>query len=142
MSSPFRTQAESTLKALTAVTPGFSGVALRIGWCQPGANMPDTMSATGTPTVADDAADAGTGYSDVALGFDDEAKVLPWFENMWFSNRDMLQCVERCVDYEADEFKAIFGMSANSNMRWGTPAHCLPSFNGRSYTLLHVATAR
>eukprot|EP01047_Picozoa_sp_COSAG01_P050185 COSAG01_NODE_5045_length_4528_cov_2.181079_5_plen_228_part_00 len=113
-------QGESTLKTLTTTTPGFSGIALRIGWCQPGANMPDTMSATGTPTIADDAADANTGYSDVALGFDDEAKILPWFENMWFSNRDMLQCIERCVDYEEDEFKVIFGMSANSNMRWGT----------------------
>lgn len=44
--------------------------------------MPDTMSATGTPTIADDAEVAGNGYSEVALGFDDEHKILPWFENM------------------------------------------------------------
>eukprot|EP01046_Picozoa_sp_COSAG06_P078964 COSAG06_NODE_26487_length_613_cov_6.085603_1_plen_52_part_01 len=44
--------------------------------------MPDTMSATGTPSIADDAEDAGNGYSEVAMGFDDEHKILPWFENM------------------------------------------------------------
>ena len=38
--------------------------------------MPDTMSATGTPTIADDAEVAGNGYSEVALGFDDEK--LEW----------------------------------------------------------------
>lgn len=36
----------------------------------------------------------------------------------WFSNRDMAQCVERCVDYESDEYLAIFGMSNNTDMRW------------------------
>ena len=76
------------------------------------------MSATGTPTVDDDTASAGSGYSDVALGFDDEEKILPWFENMWFSNRDMAQCIERCVDYDGDEFKVVPGMSNNSDMRW------------------------
>ena len=81
--------------------------------------------------------DADTGYSEVALGFDDEHKILPWFENsecssdrpfprpfllltlrvlpraVWFSNRDMLQAVERCVDYEPDEYLVVFGMSNN-----------------------------
>ena len=47
-----------------------------------GENMPDTMSATGTPTIADDAEVESNGYSEVALGFDDEHKILPWFENM------------------------------------------------------------
>ena len=40
------------------------------------------MSATGTPSIADDAEDVGNGYSEVAMGFDDEHKILPWFENM------------------------------------------------------------
>lgn len=57
-------------------------ISLRVGWCQPGENMPDTMSATGTPSIADDADDVKNGYSEVALGFDNEHKILPWFENM------------------------------------------------------------
>jgi len=72
---------ECALRAASDTTEGFSGISLRIGWCQPGENMPDTMSATGTPSIADDAEDADTGYSEVALGFDDEHKILPWFEN-------------------------------------------------------------
>jgi hypothetical protein len=43
------------LRATSDTTAGFSGISLRIGWCQPGENMPDTMSATGTPSIADDA---------------------------------------------------------------------------------------
>ena len=74
-------------------------------WCQPGDNLPDTMSATGTPSIRDSEESAATnGYSEVAQGFDDEHKILPWFENMWLSNRDMLQCVERCIDYEPDKY--------------------------------------
>ena len=37
---------------------------------------------------------------------------------MWFSNRDMLQAVERCVDYEPDEYLVVLGMSNNKDMRW------------------------
>ena len=37
---------------------------------------------------------------------------------MWFSNRDMLQCIERCVDHDTDDYTVIFGMSNNSDMRW------------------------
>ena len=54
----------------------------------------------------------------MARGFDDGRRVLEWFQNMWLSNRDMLQCIERCADWDGNGFKVINGMSNNTGMRW------------------------
>ncbi len=60
---------------LCAVRAGpFTAVSVRIGWCQPGANTPDTLSAAGTPKLA----------GEVAAPERDAR----WFQDMWLSNRD------------------------------------------------------
>ena len=62
---------ESMLRAAVASQPGFSGVALRIGWCQPGENLPDTMSVTGTPTISEEGEGPTGQYTELARGYDD-----------------------------------------------------------------------
>jgi len=110
---------ECILKATVAANPKFSGIALRIGWCQPGRNLPDTMSATGTPSIEEgDVGEEEELYSQLARGYDDDRRVLQWFQNMWLSNRDMLQVFERCSDWEGSGFQVVNGMSNNEDMRW------------------------
>lgn len=115
---------ESMCRAAAHASVGgsLSAVVVRIGWCQPGVNTPDTMSVTGTPTIQEgerDDAEAAR-YSDVALGFDDGEKILAWFQNMWLSNRDCGQLMERAVLAELGkgECLTVNGMSRNSDMRW------------------------
>ena len=71
-------------------------------------------------------------YSNVALGYDNEAKLLQWFQQMWLSNRDMEQLVDRCLDYDFDNnqggggdhaqpqsnYMTVNGMSDNTGMHW------------------------
>jgi len=111
---------EAMLRAAVAANPAtLSGVALRIGWCQPGVNLPDTMSVTGTPSIRGGEDDrTPLAYTELARGYDDGRRVLEWFQNMWLSNRDMLQCIERCSDWEGHGFKIVYGMSNNRGMRW------------------------
>ena len=44
---------------------------IRIGWCQPGENRPDTLSAAGTPTQAQ--------------GEQQESPTDRWYKSMWLS---------------------------------------------------------
>lgn len=88
----------------------FTTVSLRIGWCQPGENRPDTISATG---VQGDASSAPGAESE---------RDLRWFRNMWLSNRDYTALVERAILAPADVWPepgiVVNGMSANAGMGW------------------------
>jgi NAD+ dependent glucose-6-phosphate dehydrogenase len=70
---------------------GLSAIALRIGWVRPGDNRPEDMPP--------------------ARG--------PWFRDMWLSNRDFCQLVERCIVAAPElRFAVLNGMSNNTGMRW------------------------
>jgi dTDP-4-dehydrorhamnose reductase len=97
-------------RALAANGP-LTTVAVRVGWCQPGANRPETLNATGMPGA------------DQSEEMDAEAaRDLAWFRNMWLSNRDFSQLFERaiCADSGGWPEPAIIvnGMSNNSRMVW------------------------
>lgn len=92
-------------------------VCVRIGWCQPGENLPTTLSAAGTPTQSGGATNVG-----------DEAyqRADRWFKEMWLSNRDFAQlfCKAIVTDGHAwpDGYLLVNGMSANRGMKWSLAA--------------------
>ena len=67
--------------AVKAETGAFSAVLLRIGWCQPGENTPQTISAAGTPKSSLFETDPGRDHD------------LRWFKAMWLSNGDLVRAV-------------------------------------------------
>jgi nucleoside-diphosphate-sugar epimerase len=87
----------------------FTAVSVRIGWCQPGDNRPETINASGLPGEKS------------AAGHDAE-RDLRWFRNMWLSNGDFLRVMERALLAEASAWPApgivVNGMSANRGMPW------------------------
>jgi nucleoside-diphosphate-sugar epimerase len=89
----------------------FTTVSLRIGWCQPGDNRPETISATGIP------ADAGQ-----ATAHPSAERDLAWFRNMWLSNRDFAALLECALVAEASGWPSpgiiVNGMSGNAGMPW------------------------
>ncbi|MEM7536873.1 MAG: NAD(P)-dependent oxidoreductase [Chloroflexota bacterium] len=88
-------------------------VCVRIGWCQPGENLPTTLSAAGTPTL-----DQGDTLGDP----EDLARSDRWFKGMWLSNRDFTQLFEKAIlaDGSAwpDSYILVNGMSQNTGMAW------------------------
>ncbi len=86
-----------------------TAVCVRIGWCQPGENRPETINTSGLPG------------EEVNAGPDTE-RDLRWFRNMWLSNRDFASVMERALlaDPQAWPHPGIVvnGMSANRNMPW------------------------
>jgi len=88
-----------------------SFVCVRVGWCQPGENLPLTLSAAGEPTQAKE----GTG--DDVLNATDQ-----WFRNMWLSNRDFCQLFEKAILADQGCWPRnciiVNGMSNNSGMKW------------------------
>ncbi|MEZ4683837.1 MAG: NAD(P)-dependent oxidoreductase [Caldilineaceae bacterium] len=89
---------------------------IRIGWCQPGENLPSTLSAAGTPTQS-----GGTGTADEAIQRADR-----WFKEMWLSNRDFLQLFTAAIRIDGsnwpDGFVLVNGMSNNRGMKWSLEA--------------------
>ena len=84
-----------TLGSIYGDTTSF--VVLRIGWCQPGENRPDTLCAAGSPPeflleAEDSNATNNGGMSE------GDAKDEGWFKRMWLSNRDYLQYFEAAID--------------------------------------------
>jgi uronate dehydrogenase len=74
-----------------AESRGLSVVAVRIGWVWRGENRPQ----------------------DLPPGREE------WFRQMWLSNRDCCQLMERCLVADlAERFVVVNGMSANTGMRW------------------------
>ncbi len=90
-------------------------VAIRIGWCQPGPNRPDTLSASGSPTLKVGALPPGLDAAD----FERSER---WFREMWLSNRDFAQIFEQAICVAGEDWPGPFllvnGMSANSGMKW------------------------
>ena len=89
----------------------FTTVSLRIGWCQPGDNRPETITASGV--------------ADAPLRADSHPegdRNLRWFRSMWLSNRDYVALVERAILAPAEGWPApgivVNGMSANAGMGW------------------------
>lgn len=82
---------------------------MRIGWCQPGENRPETINASALPG-ADDSPGPNT------------ERDLQWFRNMWLSNRDFVTVLERALLADALPWQqagiVVNGMSANWNMPW------------------------
>lgn len=85
-------------------------VSLRVGWCQPGENLPSTLNATGVPGAAIPMDDA------------DQLRDHRWFQAMWLSNGDFVRIVERAILADASAWPSpaivINAMSANRGMAW------------------------
>ena len=92
-------------------------VCIRIGWCQPGENLPATLSASGSPTLQGDATD---------LNPEDVARNERWYREMWLSNRDFVHLFERAVIADSTDWPApciiVNGMSDNRGMKWSLAA--------------------
>ena len=102
---------ERVCKNAAATSKKTKAICLRIGWCQPGENLPATMTATGTPTVQ--------ASLKPQPGYDDPNKVLQWFREMWLSNGDLCRLVDRCVFANIDDRMTIVNaMSRNTGSRW------------------------
>ncbi len=88
---------------------------IRIGWCQPGDNLPITLSAAGTPTQSSSREEGA--QADEAF-----ARADQWFKGMWLSNRDFTQIFERAILADATDwpngFVLVNGMSNNPGMKW------------------------
>jgi nucleoside-diphosphate-sugar epimerase len=85
-------------------------VSLRVGWCQPGENLPSTLNATGVPG------------EEVAMDDADQLRDQSWFRGMWLSNADLVRIVERAILADASTWPepaiVINAMSANQDMVW------------------------
>lgn len=117
-STPYATaklMGERVCKAAAALAQGRTTLAsVRIGWCQPGANLPTTLSAAGTPTQT---RATSTTLDDAVL-----ARADRWFKEMWLSNRDFLQLFEKAILADGtlwpDGYILVNGMSNNRGMKW------------------------
>ena len=100
--------------AVKAETGAFSAVLLRIGWCQPGENTPQTISAAGTPK-------SGLIETDPEGEHD-----LRWFRAMWLSNGDLVRCVFAALRADASAWPSpaivVNAMSANRPSPWDLSA--------------------
>lgn len=104
-----------------AAAKTMSTVVVRIGWCQPGENVPGQMTATATPTISGEVcANTRSPDEEIAAGFDDRRVVLAWLHRMWLSTRDFKQLFRRAVEVELPEdgHLLVSGMSGNGGMRW------------------------
>ena len=86
-----------------------TSVCVRIGWCQPGENRPETINTSGLPG------------EETNVGPDTERDLL-WFRNMWLSNRDFAAVMERALLADAEAWPqpgiVVNGMSANRGTPW------------------------
>ena len=86
-------------------------VSVRIGWCQPGENRPETISA----------AESSRGEPPAGQGPEAERDGR-WFRAMWLSNRDFAALMERALLADAAGWPSpgvvVNGMSRNRGMPW------------------------
>lgn len=104
---------ERILGAQAEATDGtLSTVSLRIGWCQPRDNRPETLSLTGT--ASDEAP--------VDASDPDSRRALAWYRNMWLSDRDMLAAIEGALTADPSGWPSpgivVNAMSNNRGMAW------------------------
>ena len=100
---------ERACATAAALSDRLTAVSVRIGWTQPGENRPETINATGV-----------SGRD--APGAPGADRALRWFRNMWLSNRDFIQVMERALLAGAEGWPAraivVNAMSANAGMAW------------------------
>jgi nucleoside-diphosphate-sugar epimerase len=100
--------------AAKAEAGAFSAVLLRIGWCQPGENTPQTISAAGTPKSSLIETDPQRDHD------------LRWFRAMWLSNGDLVRAVSAALRAEASAWPSraivVNAMSANRPSPWDLSA--------------------
>jgi hypothetical protein len=86
-------------------------VSIRIGWCRPGDNRPEEITLEALPGAKLEAAPDAESLRD-----------LRWLRDMWLSNRDLAQLVERAIRADASRWPSpaivVNGNSANSGMPW------------------------
>lgn len=105
---------ERTSRVATLATSGrITSVNVRIGWCQPGENHPQTLSAAGSITIEGDR----SSDRDEQLIETDR-----WFQEMWLSNQDFgqLMICSLLADSKnwAEPSITVNGMSNNRGMVW------------------------
>jgi len=113
-----KSSGERACRALALQSEGRTEfVCTRIGWCQPGENLPSTLSAAGTPTQDT----SGTAEEDEATARNDR-----WFKSMWLSNRDFLQLHSQALFAESSSWPepciVVNAMSRNESMPWSLVA--------------------
>src|ERR1700733_9076663 len=100
--------------AVKAEAGAFSAVSLRIGWCQPGENTPQTISA------------AGTSKSSLVETDPEREHDLRWFRAMWLSNGDLVRAVFAALRADAAAWPSpaivVNAMSANRPSPWDLSA--------------------
>ena len=110
---------EQLARALAA-RPGSatSFIALRIGWCQPGANLPATLDPSGSPPQFQNK--VGGGAEPTAAPDPKAAVDAAWFKNMWLSNADFLRYFTAALDAHVPpgDLLVLNAMSNNAGMRW------------------------
>lgn len=106
-----------------------SFVVLRIGWCQPGENLPSTLSAAGSPP---EFLLEGGDKTVIVEQSEGDKKDEIWFKQMWLSNKDFLAYFEKALaldvpteDAKCDVhgnirkgFVLVNAMSNNSGAKW------------------------
>ena len=124
-----------TLANLYADTTTF--VVLRIGWCQPGDNLPSTLSAAGSPPEflldANVTEKEEEGNAAAVAAAENDKKDEAWYKRMWLSNRDFLKYFDAAIHLDvptkeeaADSvhrnvrrgFVLVNAMSRNSGAKW------------------------
>lgn len=107
-------RASGARSANSSITPT-SLVGIRIGWCQPGENRPETLSGSGTPGEAPVELPDGPEKEEIE-------RADKWFKGMWLSNRDFVQIFEKAITIDGsdwvDGFALVNGMSKNRGMKW------------------------
>lgn len=102
---------ERALHALVARAPGMTGINIRVGWVQPGENLPQTINVSG------DAAFASSEPADA-----DGRRDLAWYRAMWLSNRDFVQLFTNAITASAEGWPArcitVNGVSGNRGTGW------------------------
>ena len=87
-----------------------TAVSLRIGWVQPGDNVPATLSATGTPFETPDPARPPS------------ARDARWFRGLWLSNHDLVHVLDAALRVDASGWPAphvlVHAVSQNADSPW------------------------
>ena len=107
---------ESRCRSLAARNDGrIQCICIRIGWCQPGENLPETLNAAGVP-IQDNELEQ-TEATSTSMG-----DPTAWFRGMWLSNRDFVHLFECAITAEdaswPGDFIIVNGVSNNSGMKW------------------------
>lgn len=104
--------AEQIARALGRSSERTTFIVFRIGWCQPGENVPATLSPGGVPPQFRNATAQECDHDD-----NDEI----WFKNMWLSNQDFLRYATAAIDAPVSRSEGtvtVNAMSANKGARW------------------------